>query len=104
MRVKLKYGWFASSDQMSVSGRPASGIYYRKGEHKLPDRLLEFLPSSAEVLNEQTRKYVPVKETLKDYDLDRAAAEAEPKMDPMAKAREALAAKRRKDALEKGAE
>lgn len=82
MRVLLSNGWFGPTVPETVGNRTLSGHFYDKGEQDMPDWLFPYLPRTAVVLikpdgfNLDTVKEIPA-ETLRDYDIQRAAAEAE---------------------------
>lgn len=69
MKVNFKRGWFAPD-----------GSRYRKGVREVPDRFRKVLPSDAVPVPEAPKPTVPEAPRLRDFDLDRAAAEAEGKI------------------------
>ena len=105
MNVKLKYGWFAPGNSRLSDKRPMSGTFYARGLHVMSDDMRDLLPSSAKILDDVTQEYMTPKEmSLRDYDMDRAAAEEEAKIhENMSKARAALAEKRSQKAAAKRA-
>jgi hypothetical protein len=93
MKVKLQHDWFAPTDTQRVGSGAivlrSAGRMYRgaggpeQGVHDMPEELREFLPKSATIVGEEVVD-APVKRkrpdlTLKDFDFDRAAGEAEDK-------------------------
>lgn len=80
MLIELAGPWFAPSVPARLDrARFVSGTYFPSGVHEVPDELEKFLPSSATILKGKTptEPAKPAKESLKDHDIERAAAEAE---------------------------
>jgi hypothetical protein len=106
MIVKLKNSWFAPSAKFIPDKlRVFSGKRFKAGEQVIEDGLFDFLPKSAVVIEGPSEKAiekevpVPVEPSLKDYDMERAAAEKEMEVQNdnharMEKARAARAAKK----------
>lgn len=83
MKVKFINAWFARTDVYKVdAARVVSGKLYRKGHtYELPDEMLEYLPKSAVVLDEngkkkKVEKKIEKEPSLKDFDNERAASDA----------------------------
>lgn len=82
MKVRLENGWFGPTEPYNIGNKVLSGHFYDRGEQDMPDWLYPYLPKSATVLkkpdgfSEEILQEVPP-ETLRDYDMARAAAEAE---------------------------
>lgn len=78
--IRLKNDWLAPTKVYHPDGlRTFSGQHYKKGEHEIPDALVEKLPKSAVVLEGpvEVDAEVQKEEVLKDYDNHRHALDAE---------------------------
>ena len=107
MEVKLKRDWFYPVDAGPANDQRAiSGGRYRKGTHTMPNELLPYLPSDAQVITENNDETpeasTEVVPDLIDADLDRAAAQAEDAiLEKAEETRQALITKKRVAALAK---
>lgn len=81
MKVLLRYDWFAPSAPATLPDkRVVSGVFYRRGEHSMPEELRDFLPSSATIIDAKERyekEVVDHSNTLREIDFARGAVEAE---------------------------
>lgn len=85
MRVHFKQSWFAPTEGIKERHiLVRRGKLYKKGIHdNVPEFLRDMLPSTAKIMDEEPVKTMEVKEakgneglSLRDYDQDRAAADA----------------------------
>lgn len=76
--VKLINNWFAPSEVLKIDKiRSFSGQMFERGVREIPDELIEFLPKYAVILDKKPDPVVEDKpvETLRDFDMERAAAD-----------------------------
>ena len=88
MLVKLANHWFAPSQPNKHDGdRVFSGMFYKRGEHDMPDFLEEFLPTNAVILDKKKTYEAPDidhTDTLRSLDVARDQADAEAEVHRMA--------------------
>lgn len=107
MLVKFVEGWFAPSASVKDEVRSISGVFYTKGVHNVPYELKNLLPSSCIILEKPIEEGGDEKiASLRDFDIERFAMDAEHKVRAEAQKNlaNANATKRRNHVLRKAEE